>query len=107
MILDTNNTREIFFGTGRVGITKTTTGFTVCIYEKDYSPVGDSTDEHAGVNTREAGFKSVCLRYDTHLSSNVSIEDEIKSIGILIEELNLVKENLERLREDNKRRQKC
>ena len=87
MIKDYKKVRELFCGHGTLRFCPDITKTKEVIYEGDYIKVGEHTDEFNEQNIKQCGVNAIVLNFDG--------KNAIKSIDILIEDLNKIKKHLE------------
>lgn len=100
MIKDYSNSREVTLGNGTVGLVVSTIDGNknaYVMYQKDFTPIGTTTNEHAGKKNRELKEKSVLLRFEG--------KNAIKSINIMLEDLQEIKAEL--LKSEKKTLKEC
>ena len=86
MIKDFNKARELFCGYGTLAFCRDVTNTKEVIYEKTFSKVGSIDNQYTDKDIKKCDVPCIVLNFNG--------KDAIKSIDILIEDLNKIKEQL-------------
>lgn len=88
MIKDKNNARYVYFGHGTIGLCRCQDGTSYAIYNSEQGKIdGEYTDSiYKGQAVENIPVKSIAFVFNG--------EKAIKSIDILIEDLQIIRENL-------------
>lgn len=87
MIKDFNKARELCCGHGTLGFCRDITNTKEVIYEKTFSKVGSIDNQYMDKDIKKCNVSCIILNFNG--------KDAIKSIDILIEDLNKIKEQLQ------------